>query len=151
MLRWSSRKPVAEDFDEPKSRHSVRPIPLGSLAVAVLSDKYGRGLADPSTLVFSSRTGSTLDRRTRLSRQLKPAAKVAGLGNVTSHLFRHSNATLHDSLGTAFGTVQALLGHSSSEITRQAHLHSVPEDCRVAAEKLEAHRFGPKLDPNFKW
>ena len=30
-----------------------------------------------------------------------------------------SNATLHDSLGTPLGTVQALLGHSSSEITRQ--------------------------------
>ena len=29
-----------------------------------------------------------------------------------------------------------------------AALHSLPEDRRVAAEKLEAHLFGPKLDPN---
>ena len=135
-------------FDEPKSRHSVRLIPLGPLAVAMLSDRRGQGLADPSALVFSSRTGSTLDRRTLLSRQLKPAAKAVGLGNVTWHLLRHSNATLHDSLGTPLGTVQALLGHSSSEITRQVYLHSLPEDRRVAAEKLEAHLFGPKLDPN---
>jgi hypothetical protein len=49
------------------------------------------------------------------------------------------------------GTVQALLGHSSSEITRQVYLHSLPEDRRVAAEKLEAHLFGPKLDPNSRW
>ncbi len=68
---------------------------------------------------------------------------------MTWHLLRHSNATLHDSLGTPLGTVQALLGHSSSEITRQVYLHSLPEDRRVAAEKLEAHLFGPKLDPNF--
>jgi hypothetical protein len=68
---------------------------------------------------------------------------------VTWHLLRHSNATLHDSLGTPLGTVQALLGHSSSEITRQVYLHSLPEDRRVAAERLEAHLFGPKLDPNF--
>jgi hypothetical protein len=47
--------------------------------------------------------------------------------------------------------VQALLGHSSREITREVYLHSLPEDQRVAAEKLEAHLFGPKLDPNFSW
>jgi hypothetical protein len=44
-----------------------------------------------------------------------------------------------------------LNGHSSSEITRQVYLHSLPEDRRVAAEKLEAHLFGPKLDPSFTW
>ena len=49
-------------------------------------------------------------------------------------------------LGTV--TVQVLLGHSSSELTRQVYFHSLPEDRRVAAEKLEAHLFGPKLDPN---
>src|SRR5271165_3376621 len=72
-------------------------------------------------------------------------------GQLTWHLLRHSNATLHDSLGTPIGTVQALLGHSSSEITRQVYLHSLPEDRRVAAEKMEAHLFGPKLDPNSSW
>ena len=138
-------------FDEPKSRHSVRPVPLGPLAVAMLSEGRKKEPADPSTLVFSSRTGSSLDRRTLLSRQLKPAAKAVGLDNVTWHLLRHSNATLLDSLGTPLGTVQALLGHSSSEITRQVYLHSLPEDRRVAAEKLEAHLFGPKLDPNSSW
>jgi integrase len=135
-------------FDEPKSKHSVRLIPLGPFAVAVLSERRKQGLDDPSILVFSTRTGSTLDRRTLLSRQLKPAAKAVGLGNVTWHLLRHSNATLHDSLGTPLGTVQALLGHSSSEITRQVYLHSLPEDRRVAAEKLEAHLIGPKSDPS---
>jgi integrase len=135
-------------FDEPKSRHSVRLIPLGPIAVAMLADRRGQGLADPSTLVFSTRTGSTLDRRTLLSRQLKPAAKAVGLGNVTWHLLRHSNATLHDSIGTPLGTVQALLGHSSSEITRQVYLHSLAADRRTAAEKLEAHLIGPKSDPS---
>ncbi len=135
-------------FDEPKSRHSMRLIPLGPLAVAVLSERRKQGVVDPSSLVFPSRLGGTLDRRTLLSRQLRPVAKAAGSGNVTWHLLRHATATLHDSLGTPLGTVQALLGHSSSEITRQGYLHSLPEDRQVAAEKLEAHLFGPKLDPN---
>jgi hypothetical protein len=52
-----------------------------------------------------------------------------GLGNVTWHLLRHL----------------------SSEITCRVYLHSLPGDRRVAAEKLEAHLFGPKLDPDFNW
>jgi hypothetical protein len=70
-----------------------------------------------------------------------------GLTNLTWHLLRHSNATLHDSLGTPLGTVQVLLGHSSSEITRQVYLHSLPEDRRMAAEKLKRIY----LDPSFNW
>jgi integrase len=100
-------------------------------------------------LVFPSGKGTALDRRTLLSRQLKPAAKGLGLGNVSWHLLRHSNATLHDFIGTPLGTVQALLGHSSSEITRQVYLHSLSADTRVAVEKLEALIIGPESDPSF--
>jgi integrase len=66
-----------------------------------------RDSLNPSTLVFSSGSGSTLDRLNRLSRQLKPAAKAVGLTNLTWHPLRHSRVTLHDSLGTPLGTVQA--------------------------------------------
>ena len=45
--------------------------------------------------------------------------------------------------------VQALLGHSSSEITRQVYLHSIPEDQRRAVKKVEKLIFGPKLDPSW--
>ncbi len=135
-------------FDEPKSKSSVRLVPLGRLAVALLGERRKQGFKDASSLVFSSRKATTLDRRTLLSRQLKPAAQAVGLGNVTWHLLRHSNATLHDSLGTPLGTVQALLGHSSSEITRQVYLHSLAADRRTAADKLEALLIGPKSDPS---
>lgn len=89
-----------------------------------------------------------LDRRTLLSRQLKPAAKALGLGNVNWHLLPHSNATLHDSIGAPLGTLQALLGHSSSEITRQVYLHSLTADRREAVARLEALIIGPQSDPS---
>ena len=136
-------------FDQPKSRHSVRLIPLGPLALSILTAKCAKVPFDPAALVCPNGKGTVLDRRTLLSRQLKPAAKVLGLGNVNWHLLRHSNATLHDSIGTPLGTVQALLGHSSSEITRQVYLHSLSADRRVAVEKLEALIIGPKSDPSF--
>ena len=135
-------------FDEPKSRHSVRLVPLGPLALAILRARHAGRCFDSATLIFASEKGTVLDRHTLLSRQLKPAAKALGLGNVNWHLLRHSNATLHDSIGTPLGTVQALLGHSSSEITRQVYLHSLTTDRRVAVEKLEALIIGPNLDPS---
>ena len=131
-------------FDEPKSRRGIRLVPLGSLALAFLSARQAGAVENREALVFASRKGTPLDRHTLLSRQLKPVASELGLGRVTWHLLRHSNATLHDSLGTPLGTLQELLGHSSSEITRQLYVHSLTEDRRVAVEKLEALVFGPK-------
>lgn len=137
-------------FDEPKSRHSARLVPLGPVARAVLSDRFDEhSRAHPDLLVFMSSTGRPLDRRLLLARQLKPVAQALGLGTVSWHTLRHSNATLHDSIGTPLGTLQALLGHSSSEITRKIYLHSLSEDRRTAVAKLEAMLFGPKLDPSF--
>jgi len=44
--------------------------------------------------------------------------------------------------------VQALLGHSSGEITRQVYLHSLTEDRRSAVNRLEALIIGPISDPS---
>ncbi len=134
-------------FDDPKSKHSLRSVPLGSHGLALLAQRYQVSNGDGERLIFASRRGTPLDRRTLLARQLKPAAQALGLHGVTWHLLRHSNASLHDSIGTPLATVQELLGHSSSEITRQIYLHSIPADRRQAVDKLERLLFGPKLDP----
>jgi hypothetical protein len=42
-------------------------------------------------------------------------------------------------------TVQALLGHSSSEITREVYLHSIPADARPAVDKVEGLVIGPNV------
>jgi integrase len=57
------------------------------------------------------------------------------------HWLRHANATLLDAVGTPLGTVQALLGHSSSEMSRDAYLHSIP----AAVQKVEDLLMGLKL------
>lgn len=77
-------------------------------------------------------------------RQLKPTCKKLGLVGVSWHWLRHANATLLDAVGTPLGTVQALLGHSSSEITPEIYLHSIPADARAAVEKVEGLLNGPK-------
>jgi integrase len=123
-------------FDEPKTKHSSRTIPLGTKAIEILT---GRKLPTlhPDALVFSARHGAPLSRRNLLNRQLKPTAALVGLKGINWHWLRHANATLHDSVGTPLGTVAALLGHSSPEITQGVYLHSVPADARQAVGKVE--------------
>jgi integrase len=123
-------------FDEPKSNRSKRRIPLGPQCVEILA-ALKRTEATPSALVFSARNGSPLSRRNLLNRQLKPAAKALKLTGVNWHWFRHAHATLLDSTGAPIGTTQALLGHSSSEITRGTYIHSVPADARQAVVDVE--------------
>jgi integrase len=50
---------------------------------------------------------------------------------------RHCHATLLDAAGAPLGTVQALLGHASPEVTRQIYLHAMPAEQRRAVEGVE--------------
>jgi integrase len=153
-LRWQDvdlaagvlcvRRTVYEGhFDEPKTRHSNRRVPLGPKGVAVLL-AHEPEATDPDALVFGSTRGTPLCRRNLSNRQLAPACKALGLEGIRWHCLRHCNATLLDSVGTPLGTVQAILGHSSSEITRDVYLHSLPAGAREAVEKVEALVIGPK-------
>jgi integrase len=81
-------------------------------------------------------------------RQLAPACENLGLNGITWHLLRHCNATLLDRVGTPLGTVQALLGHSSAEVTRGIYIHSLPQDARQAVEKVEQMLIGPTRTQN---
>jgi integrase len=96
-------------------------------------------------LVFSTGMGTPFDRHNLVNRQLKPTCKKFGLIGVSWHWLRHANATLLNAVGAPLGTVQALLGHSSSEITREVYLHSIPADARAAVQNVEDLLIGPKL------
>jgi integrase len=51
---------------------------------------------------------------------------------------------LLDAVGVPLGTIQALLGHASSEITRQIYLHAITAEQRRAVEGVEKLLIGPK-------
>jgi hypothetical protein len=48
-----------------------------------------------------------------------------------------------DSVGTPKGTMQALLGHTIPEITREIYLLAIPKEQRRAIEGVERLVFGP--------
>jgi len=95
-------------------------------------------------MVFATHMGTPFEPHNLSNRQLRPICRRLGLVGVGWHWLRHANATLLDAVGTPLGTVQALLGHSSSEITREVYLHSIPADARAAVQKLEDLLIGPK-------
>jgi len=131
-------------FDEPKTQRSRRSVPLGAMSIEILSARKSAGV-NPDALVFSTETGTSFDRHNLVTRQLKPTCKKLGLTGVGWHKLRHAHATLLDAVGTPLGTVQALLGHSSSEITREVYLHSIPADAQAAVQKVEDLLIRPKL------
>ena len=131
-------------FDEPKSQRSKRSVPLGAKSIEILSALKPAGV-NPDALVFSTGKGTPFDRHNLVNRQLKPTCKRLGLNGRELAWLRHANATLLDAVGTPLGTVQWLLGHSSSEVTRDVYLHSIPADARAAVQKVEDLLIGPKL------
>jgi integrase len=130
-------------FDQPKTKRSARTISIGTEKAEILAPLRPAAV-DPRALVFATREGLRLERWNLLRKHVKPAAKRLGLPRVTWHLLRHSHATMLDSVGTPLGTIQALLGHSTPEITREIYLHAVPEEQRRAVESVERLVFGPK-------
>jgi integrase len=130
-------------FGTPKTRRSVRTIPLGPRVFSIFSN-LREDVADPEQLVFSTRSGQPLCRRNLMHRQLQPTCEALGLPKITWHTLRHCHATLLDSVGAPLGTVQSLLGHASSEITRQVYLHAIPAEQRRAAKAVERLAIGPK-------
>lgn len=133
-------------FEEPKSKRSKRSVPLGPQGIELLTCL--RPLA-PIPRIWCSRPAMVRRsaRRNLLNRQLKPVCRELGLRGANLHWLRHANATMLDAVGAPLGTVQALLGHSSSDVTRDTYIHAVPADARRAVEEVE-RLIGPKWTPS---
>jgi integrase len=67
---------------------------------------------------------------------LDAASGRAGIGHVSSHIFRHTHRAWLDSLGTPVGVQQRLMRHSDIRTTMNVYGDSLPEDERAAHEKL---------------
>jgi integrase len=156
-LRWMNvdfekslirvREAVYEgNLSSPKSKSSVRDIPIGPTLQQALLER--RKAAPADAFVFASRTGTPLDSHNLLGRVLKPACKRVGLPLISWHSFRHTHATLLSDLGESLKTAQAQLGHARLSTTAEIYTHAVPASQRAAVEKLERAIWTTKLDPN---
>lgn len=116
-------------FARPKSKHSVRAIPLTEIMTQSLWH-LRKAASDPSeaALVFPNRDGRVLDPSNLRDRVLKPATSIAGVPWAGWHTLRHTCGSMLFRHGANAKQVQHWLGHHSPAFTLAVYVHLLPED-----------------------
>ena len=132
-------------FGPPKTKSSVRDLPLGTIGLSALVEQRKRAIGSkPDDLIFPSRKGTALRRNILLRRVLYPACDKIGIQRIGWHGLRHLHSTLQSEAGVPMKVVQAQRGHADLETTLTTYTHVVPGSQRRAVGKLEELIF-----PNF--
>lgn len=139
----------------PKSKSSVRTVPMLEGAVKILEDYIEiqknrfieAGLEwTRDSLLFTTSNFKLWDPksfRTGWERYLKRI----GLPKYRFHILRHTGASLLFRNGASLEEVQEIMGHEDSEITKKIYLHFRPEDKLETINKIN-YVFFPSSKPN---
>jgi integrase len=140
--RWGS-------IGSPKSDAGKRDVPLAPMVVNALREwrlAYPRSESD---LVFPNGRGRAEQLTAIHYRGLGPLQRAAGITDTDKpkygmHALRHAAASLFIEQGFTAKRVQALMGHSTIQMTfdTSGHLFPAPEDDQVAMRQLQARLIG---------
>jgi integrase len=149
-LKWSDidwlaktirieRGVVKQIVDDVKSSHSAKTMVIADELLEVL--KLWR-----QETPFSGEQNWIFSSPTKLGRQplsytcvwdtLTDAAARAGIGHVSSHVFRHTHRSWLDSVGTPVGVQQKLMRHADIRTTLNIYGDAFTDDMRQAHEKV---------------
>jgi integrase len=121
----------------PKTMKSTRTVSVPSFAAEVLRQRLVVvAEQSPEHLLFFSRNHTPLTTN-NIRRRLRAVLDEAGIEGVTPHSFRRTVATVIDRAGGA-DLAAEMLGHTSSEITKQHYIEPEEKVNPVTAEILEA-------------
>ena len=121
-------------IDAPKSRKSVRKIPIPSFMMQRLME-FKRNCDFQN--YFLTCTNNFIEPRAYRERY-KNFLKTAGISYKNFHVLRHTFATECIRCGIDIKTVSELLGHSSVKITLDRYVHTSMDDKRRQLRKLYA-------------
>lgn len=131
------------DFQEPKSRGSVRAIAMpASLVSALRLHRMASLFKGEDDLIFSTAKGTLLDGHNVVEREFKPTLRRAGLATIRFHDLRHTFASLLIAQGAHPKLISEQLGHASVQITLDRYGHLMDQSYGDASDKLEATLFG---------
>ncbi len=112
----------------PKTRSSVRAVPLPSVVGDALAQHLAQFPAEPDDLVFPSRTGGPVWPNTFNGWVWRPLVARAGLPTGTRfHDLRHFTASALIRYGESVKTVAAVLGHADEVETLRTYSHLWPD------------------------
>jgi integrase len=113
---------------EPKTKTSVRTIPLADAVLAELASHLEGRQSRPDDLLVADKDGSPIPQN-RFSQTWARAVKRAGLPAGTRfHDLRHTYASALIASGCSVKVVQAHLGHRSAAVTLDTYSHLRPTD-----------------------
>ncbi|GGO46452.1 site-specific integrase [Streptomyces daqingensis] len=137
-------------FGTPKTKRSLRTVPLPRRCVAALKD-HAKGQAkeqaaagekweplphQPDKLVFTTTTGRPTEPR-GLNRMLTVLCRQAGVRRVRVHDLRHTCASLLLAQGVDARTIMETLGHSTITLTMNTYAHVMETTLKAAAERMD--------------
>jgi integrase len=113
---------------EPKTRTSVRTIPLADAVLAELAGHIEGRKPAPAALLVADRDGRPIPQN-RFSQTWARAVRRVGLPPGTRfHDLRHTYASAMIASGCSVKVVQAHLGHKSAAMTLDIYSHLWPQD-----------------------
>lgn len=118
---------------EPKSRNSLRDIPLPERLTELLLKRY-RGMKS-GDYILTGKSDIFVEPRL-LEYHFKKYVKYCGLEDVNFHALRHTFATRCIEYGFDLKTLSELLGHVNVNITLNRYVHSSIDLKRINMEKL---------------
>lgn len=105
-------------FGSPKSKSSIRTVPIPDFLLAILKSKRK---GDDFYIITG--TCKPTEPRTMQNR-FKAILKICGIRNVNFHLLLHTYATVCIENGFDPKTLSELLGHADASITLNRYVHS---------------------------
>ncbi len=130
----------------PKTKQSVRAVPLTELAVSTLKDHrrlqtehrlaLGSGYQN-NDLVFASETGTPIHPG-NLLRNFKKAIEKANVPAIRFHDLRHSFSSWLIEEGQELVVISRMLGHSSISVTADIYSHITTRTMKEAVDPLDA-------------
>ena len=131
--RKSKCKNILKIQDNPKTKSSIRKVPIPQRALKLLKELKSK---TNSIMVFVTRTGNYLNPR-NVERSFVRMATEAGITNCNFHSLRHTYATRLFELGIPVNIVSKLLGHAKTSITTDIYISVMPSLKNDAVKVLD--------------
>lgn len=149
-LRWSDvdwlgftvnikRGIVEQVVDDVKTEGSAKTFALdGELLARLKSWKQLTQFPEPEDWIFASpwKIGRLPYSYTGVWRELERAAKLAGIGHIGTHAFRHTHRSWLDAVGTSIAVQQKMMRHTDIRTTMNVYGDIVTDEMNTASGKV---------------
>lgn len=134
------RSVYAALLQEPKSKRSVRVLPMPNALSDLLAIEFERLSPHQTAFVFGD--GKVPMANSLPNRILARALQEAGLPSITFHGLRHSFVAAHIAAGTPMKAIQEMAGHASITTTMDRYGHLLPHTKEEAGRAIQDAIFG---------